>query len=198
METTTFPEHSPLHRSTILITGGNGGLASQMLKLFSQRGCSHLHSVDLQLPLHRLEEITYHVGDLTDSTAMRRIFQTTKPDIVINVDGTKSLVQIAKDSGTSSFVYTSSASVVSDAATDLRYVDETLPMILEEQQRAEFYTYTKALAETYVLSQNQRAQDSSSSSGGTSHFLTCAIRPSGIFGFGDLTVLPGILNAYYR
>ncbi|KAI2483228.1 hypothetical protein Ptr902_05545 [Pyrenophora tritici-repentis] len=71
-------------------------------------------------------------------------------------------------------------------------------MILEEQQRAEFYTYAKALAETYVLSQNQRAQDSSSSSGGTSHFLTCAIRPSGIFGFGDLTVLPGILNAYYR
>lgn len=49
---------------------------------------------------------------------------------------------------------------------------------------------TQALAETYILSQN-RAQDAPL-------FLTCAIRPSGIFGIGDLVVLPGILDAYYR
>ena len=49
---------------------------------------------------------------------------------------------------------------------------------------------TQVLVETYILSQN-RAQDAP-------HFLTCAIQPSGIFGIGDLVVLPGILEAYYR
>lgn len=30
------------------------------------------------------------------------------------------------------------------------------------------------------------------------HFLTCAIRPSGIFGVGDRVVLPGLLDGYFK
>ncbi|CAA9961999.1 C-3 sterol dehydrogenase/C-4 decarboxylase family protein [Pyrenophora teres f. maculata] len=67
----------------------------------------------------------------------------------VNVDGTKNLVQIAKQSRASSFMFTSSASVVSDAVTDLQHVDETLPVILNERMQSGFYTYTKALTETY-------------------------------------------------
>ncbi|PYI24017.1 hypothetical protein BO99DRAFT_398584 [Aspergillus violaceofuscus CBS 115571] len=52
---------------------------------------------------------------------------------------------------------------------------------------------TKALAESYVRSQNQRQRRRA-----THPFLTCAILPSGIFGVGDLVVLPGILDAYFR
>ncbi|EAW20260.1 C-3 sterol dehydrogenase/C-4 decarboxylase family protein [Aspergillus fischeri NRRL 181] len=180
-------DHSPLQLSTVLVTGGSGGLASQILQLFSQRGCKR---------------------DLTDVHAMRQIFHEVKPDVVIhtaspkfdtpnhimykvNVEGTKNLVQIAQGSGTHSFVYTSSASVISDAKSDLKNADETYPVILGDQQ-PEFYVHTKALAETYVLSQNRRSGDTSP------HFLTCAIRPSGIFGVGDLVVLSGILNAYFR
>jgi sterol-4alpha-carboxylate 3-dehydrogenase (decarboxylating) len=208
MVTITSGERSPLSLSTVLVTGGSGGLASRILQLFSQRGCEDLHSIDLRHPLHCLDGITYHVGDLTDSDAMRRIFQNIKPNVVIhtaspkfdtpnhimykvNVDGTKTLIQIAKEFGTESFIYTSSASVVSDAVTDLRNADESFPVILDDSQ-PEFYVHTKALAETYVLSQNCRTQ------GSTHQFLTCAIRPSGIFGFGDLVVLPGILDAYFR
>ncbi|KAI1526240.1 hydroxysteroid dehydrogenase [Pyrenophora tritici-repentis] len=208
MTTTTSEECSLLRLSTVLVTGGSGGLASQILQLFSQRGCEHLHSIDLRHPLRRLDGITYHVGDLIDSDAMHRIFQNIKPNVVIhtaspkfdapnhimykvNVDGTKTLIQIAKESGTKCFIYTSSASVVSDAMTDLRNADESFPVILNDQQ-PEFYVHTKALAETYVLSQNRRMQ------GMIPHFLTCAIRPSGIFGVGDLVVLPGILDAYFR
>lgn len=201
-------KRSILHSSTVLVTGGSGGLASQILRLFSHHGCKRLHSVDLRQSPCQLDGIAYHVGDLTDLEAMRQIFQHTKPDVVIhtaspkfdapsrtmynvNVEGTKALVQIAKASGTRAFVYTSSASVVSDAKTDLSNADETLPVNLDDQQ-PEFYVYTKAVAETFVLSQNDRTQ------GTTSRFLTCAIRPSGIFGVGDLVVLPGILDAYYR
>jgi sterol-4alpha-carboxylate 3-dehydrogenase (decarboxylating) len=139
---------------------------------------------------------------------MRRVFQHAKPDVVIhtaspkfdtpnrilykvNVEGTKTLIQVAKEVGSRSFVYTSSASVISDAKTDLKNADESFPVILDDQQ-PEYYVYTKAVAETYVLSQNDRTQ------GPSPPFLTCAIRPSGIFGFGDLVVLPGILDAYYR
>jgi sterol-4alpha-carboxylate 3-dehydrogenase (decarboxylating) len=201
-------EHSVLHSSTVLVTGGSGGLASQILRLFSKHGCKQLHSVDLRQPSRPLEGIQYHTGDLTDLKAMRRIFQYTKPDVVIhtaspkfdipnrilykvNVEGTKTLIQVAKEVGTRSFVYTSSASVVSDVQTDLKNADETFPVNLDDQQ-PEYYVYTKAVAETYVLSQNDRTQSPSP------RFLTCAIRPSGIFGFGDLVVLPGILDAYYR
>ncbi|RHZ61445.1 C-3 sterol dehydrogenase/C-4 decarboxylase family protein [Aspergillus thermomutatus] len=205
---TLAEERSPLRLSTVLVTGGSGGLASQILQLFSQRGCKSLHSIDLRPPSHRLNGVTYHLGDLTDVDAMRQIVHEAKPDVVIhtaspkfdtpdhimykvNVEGTKNLVQIAKESGTQSFVYTSSASVISDAKTDLKNADETFPVILGDQQ-PEFYVHTKALAETYVLSQNRRSGDASP------HFLTCAIRPSGIFGVGDLVVLPGVLDACFR
>lgn len=201
-------EQSILHSSTVLVTGGSGGLASQILRLFSQHGCKQLHSVDLRQPSCPLDGVEYHTGDLTDLEAMRRIFQHARPDVVIhtaspkfdtpnrilykvNVEGTKTLIQVAKEVGTRSFVYTSSASVISDAKTDLKNADESFPVILDDQQ-PEYYVYTKAVAETYVLSQNERTQ------GTSAQFLTCAIRPSGIFGFGDLVVLPGILDAYYR
>jgi sterol-4alpha-carboxylate 3-dehydrogenase (decarboxylating) len=49
---------------------------------------------------------------------------------------------------------------------------------------------SQALAEEVVLSQNRTPE--------APHFLTCAIRPSGIFGVGDLVVNPGILEAYFR
>jgi sterol-4alpha-carboxylate 3-dehydrogenase (decarboxylating) len=201
-------EHSPLRQSTLLVTGGSGGLASQILHLFSQRGCKSLHSIDLRQPSHPLNGVTYHLGDLTDVGAMRQIFHEIKPEVVIhtaspkfdtpnhilykvNIEGTKNLVRIAQESGTHAFVYTSSASVINDGKTDLKNADETFPVILGDQQ-PEFYTHTKALAETYVLSQNCR------SAGTSPHFLTCAIRPSGIFGLGDQVVLPGILDAYFR
>ncbi|KAF7516378.1 hypothetical protein G7054_g14182 [Neopestalotiopsis clavispora] len=201
-------ETSFLSGNVVLITGGSGGLASQILRVFLRVGCAQLHSLDTRQPSCRLDGVTYYTADLTDSGTIRRIFQQVRPGVVIhaasphfaapdeimlrvNVEGTKDLVQIAKEFGTHSFVYTSSASVVSDGKTDLVNADETYPVILDDTQ-PEFYVYTKALAERIVLSQNSRTQNS------TQQFLTCAIRPSGIFGVGDLVVLPGILDAYFR
>ncbi|KAE8364797.1 hypothetical protein BDV27DRAFT_144949 [Aspergillus caelatus] len=162
----TREKSASLNQSTVLVTGDSGGLASQIFQLFSQGGCKHLHSIDLRQPAHRLDGVTYHIGDLTDSNVMRRIFQDVKPNLVIhtaspkfdspnhimyrdNLEGTKSLIQVAKESRTQSFVYMSSASVISDAKTDLRSADETYPIILGDRQ-PEFYLYTKALAGTHI------------------------------------------------
>ena len=76
----------------------------------------------------------------------------------VNVEGTKTLIQIAKESRTLSFVFTSSASVISDAKTDPKNTEDTFLVILGDHQ-PEFYVYTKTLAETYALSQNHRAQE---------------------------------------
>ncbi|RAL11845.1 C-3 sterol dehydrogenase/C-4 decarboxylase family protein [Aspergillus homomorphus CBS 101889] len=203
-----IPEaHAHLTQSTILVTGGSGGLASRILQLFAERGSKHLHSLDLRPPSHPLPGVNYHTGDLTDTSTMQPLLKQIQPTVVIhtaspkfdspnralykvNVEGTRTILQIARESGTQCFVYTSSASVISDAQTDLINAEETYPVLLEETQQPEYYVYTKALAESYVLSQNQRR--------GAKQFLTCAIRPSGIFGVGDLVVLPGILGAYFR
>lgn len=98
--------------------------------------------------------------------------------------------------------------MIGDGMTDLRGANETLSVITGDQQPG-FCTHTKAsvllalclartpltmtrqaLTETEVLSKNCPPD--------APHFLTCAIRPSGIFGVGDLVVIPGILDAYYK
>ncbi|RAH48746.1 NAD(P)-binding protein [Aspergillus brunneoviolaceus CBS 621.78] len=149
-------EDSRSSLGTVLVTGGCGGLASQILQLFAERGYKQLHSIDLRQPAHCLSGVEYYSGDLTDSDAMRQLFQQIKPDTVIhtaspkfdapkhtmykvNVEGTKTLIHIAQESGTQCFVYTSSASVISNAQTDLHNADESYSVLLEETQQPEFY-----------------------------------------------------------
>ena len=145
-----------------------------------------------------IDNVTYHLADLTNYGALRTVFEKVKPEVVfhtasprfdsprdimfaVNVEGTKKLVKVAKEFGTQTSIYTSSASVISDGKTDLVGADETYPLVTGAQQ-PEYYTHTKALAESFVLSQNRHPL--------TPTFQTCAIRPSGIIGAGDLIVLP--------
>ncbi|CAK4034142.1 C-3 sterol dehydrogenase C-4 decarboxylase family [Lecanosticta acicola] len=195
----------PLGR--VLVTGGSGGLANQILMLLSSRQVtSQLHSVDLREPVEPVSKVQYHCVDLTNEGSMRDLLRKVKPTVVIhcasprydasveamqkvNIEGTRVLVDAAEESGVAAFVYTSSASVISDGRTDLKGANETYPLVTGGNQ-PEFYVRTKALAETYVLSRNRPADHPS--------FVTCALRPSGIFGVGDSWVLPGILEAYDR
>jgi sterol-4alpha-carboxylate 3-dehydrogenase (decarboxylating) len=60
----------------------------------------------------------------------------------VNVRGTQTLVSLAKEFGVHSFIYTSSASVISDGKSDLEAADETYPLVLGAQQ-PEYYVHTK-------------------------------------------------------
>jgi 3beta-hydroxy-Delta5-steroid dehydrogenase / steroid Delta-isomerase len=95
----------------------------------------------------------------------------------VNVSGTKNLVCAAQTAGVKRFVYTSSNSVVM-GGKPIAGGDETLPYT---HRFNDLYTETKVIAERYVLSHN------ASPNGGTG-LLTCAIRPSGIWGRGDQTL----------
>lgn len=152
---------------TVLVTGGSGGLASQILRQISTSEGTTLHSIDIRRPATPVDKVTYHLADLADYGALRTIFERVKPEVVIhtasprfdspkqimfavNVKGTEMLVKVAKEFGTQSFIYTSSASVISDGKTDLKGADETYPLVTGDQQ-PEYYTHTKACSQAPFL-----------------------------------------------
>lgn len=146
----------------VLVTGGCGGLGSQIINLLLERGaCSKLSAMDLRPAAEAIAGCEYHFGDLTNEGAMRELFVKLKPNVVIhtaspkfnmpneilykvNVDGTKTLLRVASETGVKAFVYTSSASVISDNSTDLINADETYDLVTGKQQ-PEYYTNTKVM-----------------------------------------------------
>src|SRR6201995_1051790 len=92
----------------------------------------------------------------------------------VNVEGTKNLLHAAQAAGVKRFVYTASNSVVM-GGKPIAGGDETLPYT---DRFNDLYTETKVVAERFVLSQN-----------GVDGLLTCSIRPSGIWGRGDQTMV---------
>lgn len=193
---------------TVLVTGGTGFLGHHIVKLLASRNaCAKLSVLDIKAPADPVPGVDYQNGDITDYDAMLKLFGKLKPDAVvhtaspnhfaksrdmmykINVEGTKTMVRVAQETDVKAFVYTSSASVISDTQSDLVYADETYPLIMGKQQ-PEYYTTTKAQAELHVLASNRSPSHP--------NFMTCAIRPSAMFGEGDVQLLPPGLSAYYR
>lgn len=146
----------------VLVTGGSGGLASQIISLLLSRSATtKLSAIDLRAPAEPIDGCDYHFGDLTDEAVMTKLFAELKPNVVIhtasprfdspkeimykvNVEGTKNLVQVAQAAGVKAFVYTSSASVISDCRTDLINADEEYPLVTGVDQ-PEYYTHTKVI-----------------------------------------------------
>ena len=191
----------------VLVTGGSGFLGHHIVSLLaSRKACTKLTVLDLKSPPNPVANVDYQTGDLTDYTTLLPLFQKLKPDAVIhtaspfhtakkdilykvNVDGTKTLVRVAQETGVKALVYTSSASVIHDTKSSLVNADETYPLCMGKLQ-PEYYTTTKATAELHVLASNRTAE--------FPNFLTAAIRPSGMFGEGDVQLLPPALSAYYK
>ena len=117
----------------------------------------------------------------------------------MNIEGTKVLVEQAGEVGcVKAFVYTSSASVIHDTVGDLVNADERWPVLRSPVQR-EWYSETKGVAEGVVLAANgkYRCQEEGQA-GGRGKMLTAAIRPAGIFGEGDVQLVPPMLKAFEK
>lgn len=95
----------------------------------------------------------------------------------INVGGTQTLLDAAREAGISRFVYTSTPSVVIGPKGDLAGADETAPY---PERYLSHYGPTKAEAERRVLAANRDG------------LQTGAIRPHFIYGPGDPQVAPRI------
>lgn len=70
--------------------------------------------------------------------------------------------------------------------SELVNVDESTPVV-RNQMQTETYRLTKAIAEDLVLAANRRHQ---------SKMQTVSIRPAGMFGEGDVQIIPAMMKAY--
>ncbi|KAG0637095.1 3-beta hydroxysteroid dehydrogenase/isomerase family-domain-containing protein [Tuber brumale] len=189
------------HLNNALIVGGCGFLGHHIVTLLQEHHpeCD-IFVMDLRLS-NTLPGVTYLEGDITSRESVDSVLNEVKPEVVIdtvspvhglgeaiyykvNVDGTKVLLEASSDAGVRVFVFTSSASVVFDGASDLINVNESAPIASPAMDP---YTETKAIGEKMVLEANRK--------GG---MFTIALRLSGLFGPGDRQIIPGMLGVLAR
>lgn len=193
----------------VVVTGGAGFLGNHIIKLLaSRKACSKITCFDLRVAASPIPGVEYKTGDLTDYDSMLALFKQLRPDGIIhtaspppmnnknhdlmykvNVDGTKTMLRVSQETGVKAFVYTSSASVIHDTVSDLINANEEYPLVMGKAQPL-YYTTTKAQAELAVIDANRTPE--------YPKFLTASIRPSGMFGEGDVQLLPPGLSAYYK
>lgn len=178
-----------------MVVGGCGNLGRRVVdELFERKLVTDAHVMDLTIEKNRHPLASYYECDIGKREDVLSIFQQTHPQVIfhtasppptlndlnlylrVNVIGTKSLIECAQEIGcVKAFVYTSSASVIHDADSDLFDGDETYPLVFLPRQK-EVYSHSKALGEQMVLEANSLGK-----------MLTVALRPSGIFGENDTT-----------
>lgn len=179
----------------VLVTGGAGFLGQNLTRTLLDKGYS-VRVFDLaECPIDHpnLEKLQ---GNITDkeivSTACEgvdtvfhtaaiieirssRVVTTEVRNLSydVNLGGTRNIIEACQNSGVKRLIYTSSNSVVVGGKPIVNG-DESLPYVTRFR---DLYTETKCKAERLVLAAN-----------GHKGLLTCAIRPSGIWGPGDQTV----------
>jgi 3beta-hydroxy-Delta5-steroid dehydrogenase / steroid Delta-isomerase len=179
-----------------LVTGGSGFVGANLVSTLLDRGYTVRSFDRAPSPLPHHPNLEVLEADITDAAVcatavdgIDTVFHTAaiielmggasvsdeyrQRSFAVNVGGTQNLVHAGQAAGVKRFVYTSSNSVVM-GGQNIAGGDETLPYTTRFN---DLYTETKVAAERFVLEQN-----------GAGGMLTCAIRPSGIWGRGDQTM----------
>jgi 3beta-hydroxy-delta5-steroid dehydrogenase/steroid delta-isomerase len=180
---------------TVLVTGGSGFVGKNFVTTLLDRGLK-VKSFDLVPSDIVHENLELIVGNICDQAQVEKacegvdtVFHTaaiialkggrsvTKEyrdqSYSINVEGTKSLFRSLEKAGGKRFIYTASNSVILEGKP-VKNGTEDAPYT---NRFNDLYTETKVVAEKWVLEQS-----------GKNGVLSCAIRPSGIWGTGDQTV----------
>ncbi len=156
----------------VLVIGGCGFLGHHIVNLLLSSYTSKISVLDVRTTRNRRPDsdgVQYFDGDITSLSSILPIFEKVKPDVVVhtaspnlvgalkelyykvNVEGTKCVIESCQKTNVKALVYTSSASVISNNATDLVNADERWPVIPPKAQ-TEYYSQTKVC--TLVSSAN--------------------------------------------
>lgn len=184
-----------------VVTGGSGFLGRHLIDalLANDRPATKVVVFDLRPYEHHNPEtadsIEVHVGTVSQLGDLVKAFR--EASVVyhcisanpidnrnerlmtsVNVDGTKNVIEACKQTKVGKLIFISSASVVFDGSHMID-VDESTPY---PRRFVDFYSKSKAEAERLVLESNRDT------------LLTCAIRPSSIFGERDVHYIPRVIE----
>ena len=175
-----------------LVTGGAGYFGSHLAKELVRRGHA-VRVLDLRAPSPPIARVEAMLGDISRLEDARKacagvdtVFHAAavldwsrwptpeqrERSYAVNVRGVENIARAARDAGVSRLVHTSTNNVTLDGP--VIDGDESLPYAARTR---DLYTETKILGEQIALAAN----------GGS--LLSCAIRPGGIYGPGDPTLL---------
>jgi len=179
----------------VYVTGGSGFVGQHLLRALAADGCgaramarsdasaATVRALGAEPSRCDLETVdgthlegcdaVVHAAAFVEPYGPRERFET------LNVGGTQRMLDAAKDAGCARFVHVGTEAVLF-SGPPLVNVDETHPYPSEHRF---LYSETKAEAEQRVLAANAEG------------FATLSIRPRFVWGPGDTTVLPQILEA---
>eukprot|EP00127_Corallochytrium_limacisporum_P001640 Clim_evm9s73 gene=Clim_evmTU9s73 len=171
----------------VVVTGGAGFLGNVIVRQLLERGDSAVTCFDVLIPKQKYPGVRYIKGDVRVREHLERAFEDQDSVIhvasilpgvgrdqiipVINVEGTKNVVDACGKQAVSRLVYTSSATVAIEK--DDRSVANCKETEGYPDQTIDVYTESKVVAEKLVLGANSE----------TLHTSVC--RPGAVFGPGD-------------
>jgi sterol-4alpha-carboxylate 3-dehydrogenase (decarboxylating) len=176
-----------------MVTGATGFLGNRIVKMLLEEGKRVRVFVRQDYLDDRVEVIK---GDLMDVESLRRAIKGV--DVVfhtasfiswnpndneklneINIKANRSIIDACKEFNVSKLIYTSSIDAIYEGKP-IKDGDESLPY---PNKFIDHYSYTKAVAEKDIIAANDQ-----------NGLLTCSLRTAGIYGPGDRTRLPSIID----
>lgn len=182
---------------TVFVTGGSGFLGGHLLDRLAERGddVRALARSDESAAAVERRGATPVRGDLSDVDAMTEgmrgcelvVHAAAKLDDIgprsafleVNVHGTENVIEAARSGDVERLVHVSTEAVLADGSPIVR-ADESTPI---PDSHAGLYPETKAMAERLVLEANGPG------------LQTMAVRPRFVWGPGDETLLPTLVEA---
>ena len=193
---------SILSQKNVLVVGGCGFLGHHIVSHLLDKN-ARVSVLDFNLDRNRCDAVDYHRANICVKSDVESVLNKVRPQVIIhtaspiamasnnsalyyavNVDGTRNLLECARDLKTvNAFVYTSSASVAHDTVSNLVNADESFPLLFLPVQK-DVYGHTKALADDLVRNFNDPEHG----------LLTVCLRPAGMFGEGDMNTLTKMIE----
>ena len=191
-----------------VVTGGNGCLGKSIVKNLLADGGYNVNSLDLVIPGDKdrnVEVCSYIQADITNlDDLISALRESSKVDVVfhvasivphkigfaaedfhrVNTNGTKNVLEACHECGVKRLIYTSSCSVVlsKDHFEVIDNTDESYPL---PSNPVNPYIASKQAAERLVRAAN-----------GKNGLLTCAMRPSGLFGGTNNATVQALMHSW--
>ncbi|XP_077980456.1 3 beta-hydroxysteroid dehydrogenase/Delta 5--_4-isomerase type 3-like [Glandiceps talaboti] len=199
----------------LLVTGGAGFLGQHVVKVLLEMGenVAEVRTIDIRefhwfkgmQPINSTARLVHYCGDITKLEDVRKVTKdvdavihtcgyvdvSALPDLeklkAINITGSENVLKACIDNNVTRLVYTSTQDVVL-GYDPIEGADET-SIGIPSKFLYEGYAGTKYEAEKLILKANNLILDNGQK------LRTCSIRPTTIYGEGDVHLVPPLLKA---